>query len=118
MYIPAPDEKIWVGVLRLVLRVPDARSLKDKRRGVSSVKERLRARHDVSVAEVGFLEDHQRAVLAVAMTGNDPQHLRSALDGIRGQVRSWHSAIVESDDVVLLRPHDSEAAAGYSGDDG
>jgi uncharacterized protein len=117
VYLPAPDERIWVGVLRLVLRVPDARSLKEKRRGVAAVRDRLRARHDLSVAEVGHLEDHQRAVLAVAMTANDPRFLRSALDGIAAQVRGWHAAIVEDDRVMVMRADDSAPAAGYPGAD-
>ena len=62
-YRPAPDEHIVVGVLRVVLHVPGSRSLKDRRRVVLSLKDRLVTRHKASVAEVGHLEAHDRAVL-------------------------------------------------------
>jgi len=55
-----------VGVLTFDLHLPQARSLKDKRQVVRSVKERLRSRHNVAVSE---LEEHadlwQRASIAV-----------------------------------------------------
>jgi uncharacterized protein YlxP (DUF503 family) len=42
MFLPAPDESIWVGVLRLSLLIPGARSLKDKRRVVAQLRDRPR----------------------------------------------------------------------------
>ncbi|HEX6851579.1 MAG TPA: DUF503 domain-containing protein [Candidatus Polarisedimenticolaceae bacterium] len=55
-----------VGVLTFELHLPGARSLKDKRQIVRSLKERLRSRHNVAVSE---LEEHaelwQRATLAI-----------------------------------------------------
>ena len=55
-----------VGVLTFELHLPGARSLKDKRQIVRSLKERLRSRHNVAVVE---LEEHaerwQRASLAI-----------------------------------------------------
>ena len=55
-----------VGLLTFDLHLPQARSLKDKRQVVRSVKERLRSRHNVAVSE---LEEHadlwQRASIAV-----------------------------------------------------
>ncbi|MBI4955677.1 MAG: DUF503 domain-containing protein [Myxococcales bacterium] len=62
---------MFVGVLRLSLRVPGARSLKDKRRVVRSYKDRLTSRLCVSVAEVGALDDWQRAVLGVAVCARE-----------------------------------------------
>lgn len=104
MFLPAPDESLWVGVLRLGLFVPESRSLKDKRRVVASVRDRLRARHSFSVAEVGHLEDHHRAVLAVSTVGNDSRVLRSALDAVSFDLQSWCDARIESAEVVVIRP--------------
>lgn len=91
----APDEAFWVGHLRLVLYVPESRSLKDKRRVVNQVRDRLRAGRNLSVAEVGHLEHHSRTVLAVAMVANDPRFLRSALDGVLSQIQAWHGFLIE-----------------------
>ena len=56
-----------VCVLHLELSIPDAFSLKDKRRVVKSLKDRIAHGQNVSVAEVGALDEHRRAILAVAM---------------------------------------------------
>ena len=41
-----------VGVLRLVFHIPHARSLKEKRSVARKFRDRIRARFDVSIAEV------------------------------------------------------------------
>ena len=47
-----------VGVLQLELSIGDAMSLKDKRRVVLSLKDRISHAHNVSIAEVGALDDY------------------------------------------------------------
>ena len=61
---------MFVGVLRLRLDVPGARSLKDKRSVVRSFKERVQGRLKVAVAEVGVLDDPRHATLGVAVVSN------------------------------------------------
>jgi uncharacterized protein YlxP (DUF503 family) len=61
---------MFVGVLRFSLDVPGARSLKDKRSVVRSLKERIQARLKVSIAEIGVLDDPRRATLGVAVVSN------------------------------------------------
>ncbi len=62
---------MFVGALRLVLQIPGARSLKDKRRVAVSLKERLQSRLHVSAAEVGSLDDPRYAEIAVAVVSNE-----------------------------------------------
>ena len=71
-----------LGLLHLKLNIAQADSLKDKRRVVKSFKDRLRNRHNVSVAEVDELDAHRWSVLAVAMVGNDRRYLEGALQDI------------------------------------
>lgn len=110
MLFEAPDESIWIGVLRLVLVVPGSRSLKDKRRAVSQVRDRIRARYELSVAEVGHLEDNMRAVMAVAMVSSDQRVIRSALDGLAHDVERWGSVIVEERSVDIARPYPEDGS--------
>lgn len=77
-----------VGVLTLELAVYEALSLKDKRRVIKSIKDRVRARFNVSVAEVDHLDSRQRATLAMAMVSNEARHLHGGLDRIVEFVRS------------------------------
>ena len=111
MHFEAPDESIWIGVLRLVLVVPGSRGLGDKRRAVHQVRDRIRSRYALSVAEVGYLEDRTRCVMAVAMVSSDQQVIQSALDGLAHEVEQWGSVVVEGRSVDIARPypeHDSE----------
>lgn len=106
MFLPAPDESCWIGILRLALRVPGSRSLKDKRRAVSQIRDRLRSRHNLSVSETGHLEDHGRAILTIALVANDQRFVQSVLDGIAHEVGQWRAALVEHASVVTFRPGD------------
>lgn len=100
-FLPAPDEAIHVGVMRLLISVPGSRSLKDRRHGVRSVKDRLAARYGAAVAEVGYLEDHERCVLAVTIVGNDAAVVRSRLDQMRGDV-DQHADVLLGDAFIRV----------------
>jgi uncharacterized protein YlxP (DUF503 family) len=77
-----------IGVLQLELSIGDAMSLKDKRRVVKSLKDRIANTHNVSVAEVGALQQHRVAVLGLAMVSNDNRYVEGALSKIVDFVRS------------------------------
>jgi hypothetical protein len=77
-----------VGTLRLRLALRSARSLKDKRQVVSSIKDKLHNHFNVSVAEIAEQDHRQLAVLGIAMVSNETQHLRSALSQIVEAIRS------------------------------
>src|SRR3712207_9257289 len=68
-----------VGVLQLELSVPDAFSLKDKRRVVKSLKDRIAHGHNVSIAEVGALDEHRRAGVGLAMVSNYSRYVDGGL---------------------------------------
>ena len=87
-----PADRMVVGTLTLKLAIFGAYSLKDKRRVVGSLKDRLEGRFNVSVAEVGSLDRWQQAELGVAMVANDGQFVESALDKLVDYVRQDTSA--------------------------
>ena len=68
-----------VGTAEFRLSLAGARSLKDKRRIISSLKDRIRNKFNVSVAEVDGLDFIQSATLAVAQVANDSRYLDSTL---------------------------------------
>ena len=70
---------MYVGVLRLTFHVPHARSLKDKRSVVRRFRDRVRARFDVSIAEVGAQDLLQRAVFGVSVVSGDAKVCDSVL---------------------------------------
>jgi hypothetical protein len=77
-----------IGVLQLELSIGDAMSLKDKRRVVKSLKDRIAHGHNVSIAEVGALAQHRRAILGLAMVSNDSRYVEGALSKIVDFVRA------------------------------
>lgn len=77
-----------VGTLKVRLMIREARTLKDKRQVVSSIKDRLRNHFNVSVAEVEGQDNRQLAVLGLAMVSNESQHLRKALSQVVEALRS------------------------------
>lgn len=76
-----------VGVLTVDLAIFDAQSLKDKRRVVSSLKQKLRNRYNVSVAEVGYADSPKRCRLGVAVVSGESRVIHSQLDKIVDTVR-------------------------------
>ncbi len=68
-----------VGTLELILVLRESHSLKDKRRIVKALKDRLRGRFNISVAEVGALDSRQKALLGVSCVGNERRHVEGLL---------------------------------------
>lgn len=73
---------MWVAVLRFDLGIPGARSRKDRRQVVKSLKERIQSRFNVCCAEVGDLDTWTRATLGVTACANDRQLLSDTADEI------------------------------------
>ncbi len=91
-----------VGVLRFRLAVFEALSLKDKRRVVKSIKDRLGARHNVSIAEIGDLDQRQTATLGLAMIANDARFVESTLSKIVDEIRTFGRASLLDYEIELL----------------
>ena len=62
-------------LIKLTLQIPYARSLKDKRSQIKSLKDRLGNRFNASVAEIDSLDNWQQAVLGLCMISNDRSYL-------------------------------------------
>ena len=60
-----------IGVLTLHIQVEESHSLKEKRHVVKSLKDRLRARFNVSVAEIDGLDSWQHSVVAAVTVSSD-----------------------------------------------
>ena len=68
-----------VGIRRWELHLAGCQSLKDKRRIVKSLKDRMHQRFNVSAAEVDHQDVWQRAALAVAIVSGDARHAEEVL---------------------------------------
>ncbi len=74
-----------VGLLTLEIHLPYAHSLKEKRMVVQRLKDRLRRKFNVAVAEVDHQDLWQRAVLGVASISSSEANLRQVLRGAQAE---------------------------------
>ena len=91
-----------IGVLQLELEVIDAMSLKDKRRVILSLKDRIAHGHNVSIAEVGALDEHRRCIMGMAMVSNDSRYVEGALSKLVDFVKSVGSVDLIDYQIELL----------------
>ena len=69
-----------VGLCTVELFISGSQSLKDKRQVLHSLKDRLRGKFNLSVAEVDGQDLWQKAVLGMACVANDGGHVNQVLE--------------------------------------
>ncbi len=91
-----------VGLCTIELYIPNGHSLKAKRQVLLSLKDRLRHRFNLSVAEVDEQELWQKAVLAIACVANEGTHVNRVLDQAMNLIRSVPTIEVVRFQIELL----------------
>jgi uncharacterized protein YlxP (DUF503 family) len=76
------------------LALPGCASLKEKRSVIRSLRDRLRTRLNVSVAETGLQDVHTRAQLSIALVASDGRVAQSLLDKADRLVESHGGASI------------------------
>jgi uncharacterized protein len=71
-----------IGLVTLEIHIPDARSLKDKRQIIRSLKDRLRGHFNVAVAELDHQDLWQRSLIGVVGISSDGHHLEQSLEAV------------------------------------
>jgi uncharacterized protein len=77
-----------VGVITLELRLDESHSLKDKRHYVKGLKDRLRNKFNVSVAEIDHQDLWQRGLVAVVTVSPDQAHAEQVLQNVEREAAS------------------------------
>lgn len=84
------ESPLFIGVARLELHLPDARSLKEKRSHTRSLIERIRARHQVLVVEADGQDLHQRARFAISALSTRASDVEERLERVAHTVdETW-----------------------------
>ena len=86
--------KVYVGLARLELHLPEARSLKAKRGPTRSLIEKIRNRHKVLVTEIEHQDLHQRAAYAICALSTDPVDVESRLSRVERTVNEQWAGII------------------------
>jgi uncharacterized protein len=87
---------VTVGIARLTLFLADSHSLKDKRMVLRRVKDLVRDKFNVSIAEVAELDKWQRAVIGLTVVSGERRHAEAELDEVLRFTRG-HADVVKEE---------------------
>lgn len=90
-----------VGVLTVQLSLPAANSLKDKRRLLTSLLDRLHNQFNVAAAEVDHQDSWRRADVAVACVSSEGRHANQILSKVMSEVERQNDMVVMGFEVEL-----------------
>jgi uncharacterized protein YlxP (DUF503 family) len=83
-----------IGSLIIQIPLPGIGSLKDKRRIVKSLVERVQSRFNTAIAEVAAQDSHRIAVIGLAVVANTGEFAHQQLDGILQFIRQDNRIVV------------------------
>jgi uncharacterized protein YlxP (DUF503 family) len=83
--------QLIVGLLTIDLFIPTSASLKEKRLVIKSIKDKVRHKFNVSIAEVDFQDKWQRARLGVVQVGNDYTFIEKNMNSIFKLIESVYT---------------------------
>ena len=77
-----------IGVITFEIQMNEAHSLKDKRHFVKGLKDRLRSKFNVAVAEIGYQDLWQRGLVACVTVSPDQAHAEVVLQAVEREAAS------------------------------
>ena len=92
-----------VGVLRIELLIDESRSLKDKRKVVKSITEKVRNKYkNISISEIDSNDLWQKAVLGICVVTNEAPFANSVLDQVLYYIRTITMCKIFNDKIEIL----------------
>jgi uncharacterized protein YlxP (DUF503 family) len=83
-----------IGVITFELRMDDANSLKDMRHYVKGLKDRLRNKFNVAVAEIDAQDSWQRGVVACVTVSSDQKYAEQLLQAVEREAAAFLAGIL------------------------
>jgi uncharacterized protein YlxP (DUF503 family) len=91
-----------IGVVEVLLRIPDSESLKMKRMVIKSLKDRIHNQFNASVAEVSQLSNMRGCTLGIAHISNDKQFTNEVLSKIINFIEASRGIELEEYQLMFL----------------
>ena len=91
-----------VGVCTVELFISGSQSLKDKRQVIHGLRDRLRGKFNLSVAEVDGQDFWQKAVIGMACVSNESSHANQVLEQALNLIKSMPAVEVIRSQLELL----------------
>ncbi|HPC85914.1 MAG TPA: DUF503 domain-containing protein [Smithellaceae bacterium] len=102
-----------IGYGWISLRIPQSGSLKAKRSVLNKVIKRAQNEFNVSIAQVGRLDDHQFARIGFAMTGNEQRFIEGKIDHLLHFIENLKAADVLDSKVEIMSVSDIVEEAAW-----
>ena len=96
------DYRIYIVLISFEVLVEGSSSLKMKRGVINRIRDRIRARYNASVAEIGYLDKWQRAAMGVTLISNEKRKLQKDVDAIQTMLVSFTDMSVNNVSVEWL----------------
>ncbi len=90
-----------VGLLTVVLHIPSARSLKDKRRVIASIRTRLR-KLNVAIAETNYNDFHKQAQLDILTVSTHRDGVDKILTTVLTEIDRHDPGLISSSELEWL----------------
>lgn len=79
-----------VGVLTIELVIYASSSLKEKRFVVKSIKDKLKHKFNIAIAEIDYLDKWQRAKFGIVTVGNEYFHVENSIQKVFEYLDNWN----------------------------
>lgn len=83
------DNQAYLAVISLDFLIPESQSLKTKRKVIKSIVDRIRAKYNASISEIGYQEKWQRALIGISMISSNRQFIEKNYASIELLLREY-----------------------------
>ena len=92
-----------IGLLKIELYIESSRSLKDKRRIIKSLIQRLKSKYsNLSVSEIELLNNWKKSIIAIVTVSNEITYINSVLDKVLNYIIEGYNYQVVKSDIEIL----------------
>ena len=92
-----------IGLLKIELYIESSRSLKDKRRIIKSLIQKLKSKYsNLSVSEIEFLNNWKKSIIAIVTVSNKITYINSVLDKVLNYINEGYNYQVVKSDIEIL----------------
>lgn len=91
-----------IGACRIKLHIFESYSLKDKRKVIKSLLERLQSRYNISIAEIEDLDSWQTALIGFSCVSNETKHVQSVITNVIRFIDNDGRVEITDQDIEIL----------------
>ncbi len=93
---------MFVGALKIEILIPGSNNLKDKRKIVKSLKDKIRYNYNVSVAEIDYQEKWQRATIGFSVVNERRGEIEILIEKIKKTIEENFEVIILNTDQYIF----------------